>query len=63
MGISHECLAGQRAVYLPPWQKEVMFLEVLACLSVCLSVSKISHNVINIVMKFYGGVWVGTMKN
>ena len=46
---------------LPLWQKEVMFLVVLVCLSVCLWATLL-NSYERIRINFYGGVLGGTMK-
>ena len=50
---------------LSPWQKKVMFLVELVCLSVCVFVcgQHYSKTYERIVMKFCRGVLGGTMKN
>ena len=39
--------SSSHALPLPPWQKEVMVLVALVCLSVCLLVSNITQHFIN----------------
>ena len=52
-------------ILIPPWQKKVMFLVELVCLSVCLfdCGQHYSKNYKRIMMKFCGGVLGGTIKN